>query len=228
MQHAESVVVSARCQQSTSALNQIAGPDKVIAAQVFVTLVETPGNGEAGDDSTEEVFGFVRAHDRHARPVQIFFPRLLVELLQCPLPVLPVSDVVFASRCIRSEQGREGLLTGFRPDSAKAECKDELAVAGGQVDFSGQRDVSVFRSVVLPRHLEILRQILPAIRDAGKTDGPSGQRRGARQRERTRVALGKEHRRSLVIAYPAGIAGSEVSQVRSQHGIDAVVAQISL
>src|SRR5260221_13123006 len=106
MQHAESVVVSTRCQQSTSALNQIAGPDKVIAAQIFVTLVETPGNGEAGDDSAEEVFGFMRAHDRHAGPVQIFLPRLLVELLQCPLPVLPVSDVVFASRSIRSEQGR--------------------------------------------------------------------------------------------------------------------------
>jgi len=72
-----------------------------------------------------------------------FFPRLLVEALQCALPVLPVKDVISAGHFIRSEQGREGLLTGFRPDSAKAEGEDELAVAGGQVNLSGQRDVSV-------------------------------------------------------------------------------------
>jgi hypothetical protein len=82
--------VSARGQQSASTLDQIARPNKVIAAEILVALVEAPGNGEAGDDAAEEVLGFVRAHHRHAGPVQIFFPRLLVEFLQRPLPVLPV------------------------------------------------------------------------------------------------------------------------------------------
>src|SRR6202043_824416 len=111
-----------------------------------------------------------------------------------------VSDVIFACGRKRSEQGREGLLPGFRPDSAEAECEDALAVAGGQVDFSGQRDVSVFRAVVLPGHMEMLRQVLPAIRCAGKSDGTLRQRRGTGQGERAGVALGKKNRRSLVIA----------------------------
>src|ERR1700675_1161706 len=185
MQHAESVAVGARCQQSAGALDQIARPDKVITAEILVALVEAPGNGEAGDDAAEEVLGLVGTYNRHAGPVQIFFPRLLVELLQCPLPVLPVQDVIFAGGRIRSEQGREGLLPGFRPDSSKAECEDELAFAGGQANFSGQRDVSVFRAVILPGHLEMLREILPAVRDADKSDGTSWQGRGARQGERT-------------------------------------------
>src|SRR6202051_1832246 len=126
MQHAESVVVGARCQQSAGTLDQIARPDKVITAEILVALVEAPGNGEAGDDSAEEVLGFVGAQNRRAGPVQIFFPRLLVELLQCPLPVLPLKDVISASRFISIEQGREGLLPGLRPDSAKAEGEDEL------------------------------------------------------------------------------------------------------
>src|ERR1019366_7042624 len=212
MQHAESVVVSAGCQQSASILDQIARPDEMVPAQILVALVEAPGNGEAGDDAAEEVLGFVRAQNRRAGPVQIFFPRLLVEFLQRPLPVLPVKDVIFVDCFIRSEQGREGLLTGFRPDSAKAECEDEFAVAGDQVYFGGQRDVSLFRAVVLPRHLEMLRQVLPAVRYAGKSDGAFQQWRGAGQGEGAGIALGKEHRLPFVIAHPAGVAISEISR----------------
>src|ERR1039458_5793044 len=171
MQHTQRIVVSARRQQSAGTLDQVARPDKVVTTEVFVALVEAPRNREAGDDASQEVFGFVRAQNHHAGPVQIFFPRLLVELLQCPLPVLPVKDVVFAGLFVRREQGREGLLTGFRPDSAKAEGEDELAVTGGQVDFGGQRDVPVFRTLIFPCHLEMLREILPAVRYADKSDG---------------------------------------------------------
>ena len=131
MQHAQSVVVRARGQQSASTFDQIARPDKVIAAKVFIALVEAPGDGEAGDNSAEEVFGFVRAKNRHAGPVQVFFPWLLVELLQGPLPFLPVRDVVVARCFIGGEQGRDDLLTGLSPNTAKAEGEDELAVARG-------------------------------------------------------------------------------------------------
>ena len=61
MQHAESIVVGARCQQSTGTLDQIAWPDQVIAAQVFIAFVEAPGNGKAGDDAAEKILGFVGA-----------------------------------------------------------------------------------------------------------------------------------------------------------------------
>jgi hypothetical protein len=69
MQHAESVVVSARGQQSARALDQIARPDQVVAAQILVAFVEAPGNGEAGDDAAEEVLGFVRAQNGDAGAV---------------------------------------------------------------------------------------------------------------------------------------------------------------
>ena len=94
MQHAQSIVVRACGQQSAGILDQIARPDQVVATEILVALVEAPGNGEAGDDSTEKVLGFVRAKNGHADPVQVFFARLLVELLQCLLPVLPMGDVI--------------------------------------------------------------------------------------------------------------------------------------
>ncbi len=69
MQHAQSVVVSARGQQSAGIFDQIARPDEVVTAQVLVALVEAPGNGEAGDDAAKEVLRFVSAQNRHADPV---------------------------------------------------------------------------------------------------------------------------------------------------------------
>src|SRR5208337_3246911 len=163
--------VCARGQQSTGTLDQIARPDEMVSAKVFVPFIEAPGNGEAGDDSAQEILGFVDTQNRHADPVQVFVPRFLVELLQRPLPVLPVKDVILADGFIGSEQGRDGLLTRFGPDSSETEREDELAVAGGEVNFSSQRDVSVFCAVVLPRHLEMLRKILPAVRCAGESNG---------------------------------------------------------
>src|SRR5260370_1452544 len=120
MQYAESVVVSACGQQSACTFDQIARPDEVVATQIFVALIEAPGNGEAGDDSTEEVFGFVRAHDRYTGAVQIFFTRFGVEFLQGSLPSLPVMHVIVAGGFVSGEQGRDDLLTGFGPDSAQA------------------------------------------------------------------------------------------------------------
>ena len=40
--------------------------------------------------------------------------------------------------------------------------------------------------------------------------------------------MGKKHRRALILARPAGVAISEISQVRGQQRIQAVVAEISL
>jgi hypothetical protein len=127
----------------------------VIAAQVFIPLVEAPRDGEAGDNTSEEVLGFVSAQNRHAGAVKIFFPRLLVELAQGPLPILPVGNVIVAGRVVGSQQGRDHLLAGLRPDSPKAQGENELALAGSKVDFRGQRNVPVFRALVLPRHLEV-------------------------------------------------------------------------
>src|ERR1035438_7765681 len=149
----------------------------------------------------------MRANHGHAGPVWIFFARLLVEVLQSALPVLPIRDVVASGSFVGSEQRRQGLLSGLGPNSAKAECEYEFAVASREVDLGSERDVAILRAVVLPGHLKILRQILPAVRRAGKSDRTfepgrrTRQRQGVfepgrrtRQRQGGEIALGKEHR----------------------------------
>ena len=127
-----------------------------------------------------------------------------------------MNGVILADGFIRREQGREGVLPCLCPHCAKAEGEDELAVAGCQVDLGRQCDVSVLRAVVFPRHLEMLRQVLPAVRDAGKSDGTLSHRRRRRQSKRATVALRKQHRSSLVISHPARVAMSKVREVRRQ------------
>ncbi len=133
-----------------------------------------------------------------------------------------------AKGLVRREQRRADLLAGLRPDSAEAEGENEFAVAGGQVNFRSQGDVSVFRQVVLPGHLEMLRQVLPTVGYAGKSDGTLYPGYGAAEGKRERIARGEKHGPSLVIADPAGIAVSHIAQVRGQKGIEAVVAETSL
>ena len=98
------------------------------------------------------------------------FARFLVESFQSFVPVLPVKDVMAADRVVRGEQGREYLLAGLGPDASETEREDELTTAGRQIDFCGECDIAVFRAVILPGHLEIPRQVLPAIGVACITD----------------------------------------------------------
>ena len=228
MQDAQRVVVCAGGEQAAGVFDQIARPDEVVATQVLVALVESPGNGEAGDDAAEEILRFVGAENGGAGAIQVALARLFVDLLQRVLPVLPVKDVVFPDRLVGGEQGREGLLAGLCPNSAEAQREDELAVAGGQVDLAGQRDVAVFGAIVFPRHLEMLGEILPAVGCAGKSDRTLEPRGGTRQGERAGIALRKEHRPALVVAHPAGIAISHIGQVRCEQRVQAIVAQLSL
>ena len=69
MQHAKRIVVRSGGQQSASVLDQVAGPDQVVAAQVLVTLVEAPWDGKTGNDSAEKILGLMGAQNGGAGPV---------------------------------------------------------------------------------------------------------------------------------------------------------------
>src|SRR5664279_29348 len=129
----------------------------MIAAEILVSLVKAPGNRKAGDNSAEEVFGFVNAQDGSAGAIEIFLAGLGVQVLEGALPLLPLRHVVIAGGVVGREEGRDGLLACFCPDTAEAEGENKFTVAGGEIDFSGECDISIFGAVVLGSHLKIAR-----------------------------------------------------------------------
>ena len=182
-QDAQCVRFGAGSQQTKRGFHQVAGPDQMVSAQIFVAFVESPRNGKAGDDASQKVFGLVRAHDGHAGAIEVNFAAGLVQFQQAVLPILPMPDVVLAQFVVGLEQTGARLLSGFGPDAAEAERQGELAVAGRQVDLAGERDVSVFRAGVVPGHLVMLREVLPSVGESGEADRhlPPGSRAGKGQ-----------------------------------------------
>ena len=89
-QHAQSVGFGARGQKTKRGFHQVAGPDQMVSAQIFVAFVESPGNGEAGDDASQKILGLVRAQHGHAGAIQVNFAagfvqfqRLSCQFFQC-------------------------------------------------------------------------------------------------------------------------------------------------
>jgi hypothetical protein len=68
----------------------------VIAAEVFIAFVESPGDGKAGDDAAQKIFGLVSAQDRGGERIKIVLARGSSSLSRCVLPVFPVEDVMLA------------------------------------------------------------------------------------------------------------------------------------
>ncbi len=60
-QHADRIGHRSGGQQSAGGFDQVARPDQVVAAEIFVALVESPRNREAGDDAAEKIFRLVGA-----------------------------------------------------------------------------------------------------------------------------------------------------------------------
>src|ERR1700716_4104152 len=83
-------------------------------------------------------------------------------------PAVPLPDVVLANFGKVFGQVGSGLLACLTPNRAEAQSQDELAVAGFEVDLSGERNVSVLGAVIFPFHLEMLGKILPPIGKSGE------------------------------------------------------------
>ena len=129
----------------------------------------------------EKIFGLVRAQHGGRRAIQIVLPQRLVELQQLGLPVAPLRDVVLADLGVVLEQSGSRLLSRLGPDRPEAQRQHELAVAGREIDLAREGNVAVFRARVFPLHLEMLRQILPAIGRADESHRHFLPRRRRRQ-----------------------------------------------
>ncbi len=77
-------------QQRASGFDQVARPDQMVAAEIFIAFVESPGNREAGDDAAQKIFGLVRPQHRSGCAVQIVLAQRLIEFEQRGLPISPL------------------------------------------------------------------------------------------------------------------------------------------
>src|SRR6202522_411300 len=110
-------------------------------------------------------------------------------------------------------------MSGFGYDGPKPQRQHELSIAGGNVNLSGARNVSFFRTLILPLHLKVLREILPTIGVANKTHRHFLPRDRRCERQRYPVAFGQQHRGPLIIPDPAWIAIAAIAEVGREQSI---------
>jgi hypothetical protein len=102
---------------------------------------------------------------RCADPVRVVTvgTRFGIERQKRGLPSLPACNV-FGERLVdalaKAGADKQRGFLGAPPESQR---QDETAVAGQQVDLSGQRDIAVARVVVVPAQFEVPDEILPAV-----------------------------------------------------------------
>ena len=152
------------CQHAARRFHHIARPDKVVTAQVIVALAESPGDREAGDETTRRRFGFVSTQNSNANPGQIAAP--LSTLLQRGVrlhPLLPAVDIVLL--CFVKAVAHAGDYIACRRlrIAAKAERQNEISLQFAQIDSARQGHVAVFRPRVLPSHLLVRLEVVPAV-----------------------------------------------------------------
>src|SRR5947209_8099919 len=142
----------------------------MVAAKIFISFVEAPGNRKTGDDAAQKILGLMSAQYRRRGAIKIILSQRLVQWQKLRLPGLPLRHVMRAQVVVIFEETRSHLLARFGPDGSEADCDHEFSVTGGQIDFSRERYVSVLGTRVLPFHRKVLREILPAIRCPHETN----------------------------------------------------------
>src|SRR5258708_9614631 len=70
------------------------------------------------------------------------------------------------------------------------------------------------------------RKVLPSIGGADETDRPRAPRRRAAERQRIAASRGEEHFAPLMVGKPSGVVGTTIHEMRSEEGIEAVVADL--
>ncbi len=214
-------------EQAARRLDQVARPDEVVAAQVFVAFGEPPWYRQTRDVAACKGACLVCAQHRcaHAIGVGALGRYVGVEGHQRILPRAPPRDV-FGERVVDAlAQARAHAKRCFGRGAPETQREDETAAARLQVHFPGERDVTVARDVVTPTQLEMPGQILPAVRKSHVTDAAREERRRAADCERRAAAFGEQHRRALVLVDPGRIASSAVDEVWGKQCIQMVLAQ---
>ncbi len=129
---------------------------------------------------------------------------------------------------VRIEQAGAGVLPSLRPDVAKTQSQRKLASASWQIDFPGQGNIAVFRAGVVPCHLVVLGNVLPAVGVPDKANRHLFPVRRAGKSQSVTIAFGQQQRRALVLSDPACVVSAAICQVGSQQGVEMIVGQFSL
>ena len=227
-EHAERIVLGSGGQETAGDLYQIARPHQVIAAEIFVSLIKSPGDGEAGDDASDKFLGLVGPQHAGADAVEIVLSRGLIQFQQTVLPVLPMPHVMLAEFIVGLTQAGPHLLAGFRPDAPETQRQHEFSRARLQINLAGKSDVAIHGAGVVPGQAEIAGKILPAIGIAGKAHRRLLPGSGAAKCQSRVVAVGEKHRHAFVVAEPSGVARPVVRKVRGEQRIEPIVGEGSL
>src|SRR5438876_433821 len=218
--------MGAGSQQGARGLDQIAGPDEVIAADVVVALGKTPGDGEARDDATPKPLGLVGAQGRRADPVEVARTlRPCVEREQRLLPAPPAVEVLVTGRLKVAAQTCQRLVAGFERGCAEPEGQQKRAAGDLEVHLGGKGSVAVLSPRVLPGHPPVRGEVLPAVGDADEPGRALRPRHRACESECTRAAFGEEHRDALIGSDPGGVAVTAVAEVRGQEHVHVVLIE---
>ena len=135
------------------------------------------------------------------------------------------------SACVSSKSSSrrdERVLTGLHRGGTEPERHHERSVARHEIDFAGDRDVSVLGARVGAVEPFVGVQLLPSVGDADESDGSGEPRRRGRQRQGVVLALGEQHRRALVVADPRGVAGARVREMRREQHVQMEIRERAL
>ena len=165
-----------RREEPGGAVHHVAGPHQVVTPELLVALGIPPRDAERGDHRTGEVLVFVRQEQAVAGVVEraVVLGRRVqrrdVLARAGPLPLEP-GPPVLEREAERLEEVRHGRVEGV----AERERQRELGPVR-QVQLARQRDVAVLRRVVLPVHVEIVRQVRPPVRSSNVAAGATQER----------------------------------------------------
>ena len=214
LQHAQGVRASAGRKESARCFDQVARPDQMVAAEIGVAFIGTPGNRQTGDDRARQPLLLVTTENRGTGPCPV--ARVATFWRQnrdAALPRSPFVDVRITRSREAVEQRRSSSMASLHDRATECKSHHESAATACEIDLADQRDVSVLGAVVLPGEPAIPGQVLPAIGKPHETRRAPQPTWRTRHSERRAVALRKEHRDAFVVADERGVSGAVVPKV---------------
>jgi hypothetical protein len=118
----------------------------------------------------------------------------------------------------RCGQRLQQLGTGTLETSANGDS-DVKFLPVLEVNFAGQRNVSIFDGAEFPVHFEIVHQVPPTVAGTDKTNRAAGKTRAAAHDQMRAFAFGAEKFVAADFRTPAGVARAVTRKVRSEQRV---------
>ena len=204
--------IRAAGEERSARLAEVARPDEMVAAEVVVTLAESPGDRQARDDAAGKGRSLVAAQNGGADPIEVMTVRAPLERSQPGLPGAPAGGVVVEDRFERRLKRAQGMVARLGLRQAESEGENRGSVRTLR-QLGRHCDVAVGGGVVLLGQPAIFRQLLPAVRDADEADRTRSERLIGGHRQKSSAAGGEQHAATLVVATPAIVVGAGVDEM---------------